>query len=447
MPQTSRRVAFLLVLLLGVFAAGLGAAAYDLLYGLPFLLLQAALLWLLSRTLRASEQRFAKLFHANPAAIVLMRAGDGAYLDVNAAFVELFGYSREELIGANTVGLGLLPAATRAALRAEVARTGHAYGRDLRVTAKDGRIVDVLYALEPIDLDGGRALLALALDITDRKRMEEELRLLNQELEDRVALRTADLHMARGIKNEFLALVSHELRTPLSGVLTLTETLADEISGPLTPRQARYVASIRQSGERLLEIVNVMLNYTLLVSGEVEFAAEPCDLPYLLGLAATSQRYKAEARCQALTVSVPPALTIRSDPQAIVQIGKHLLDNAIKFTPEGGCVGVSAECTPTAVRIVVWDTGVGLPHAGLAEVVKPFTQVAHSLTRSRQGIGMGLAYIDQLLPLLGGSLSYEPNPGGGSRFIVTLAKAPGCKEGGSSAPHLPRADLEVMPRV
>jgi signal transduction histidine kinase len=286
----------------------------------------------------------------------------------------------------------------------------------------------VLYALEPIDLEGVPALLALAFDITDRKRMEEELRTLNQELEDRVAVRTADLHIARGVKNEFLAMVSHELRTPLTGVLTLAETLADEIAGPLNARQARYVAGIRQSGERLLEIVNTMLNYTQLVSGEIEFAAEPCNLGYLLQLAAASQRYKAEARGQTLTVSVAPDLTIRSDPQAIVQIGKQLLDNAIKFTPEGGCVGISTECTPTAVCIVVWDTGVGLPHAGLTEVVKPFTQVAQSLTRSQQGIGMGLAYIDQLLPLLGGSLRYEPNPGGGSRFIVTLRQDPGFQE-------------------
>jgi PAS domain S-box-containing protein len=417
------------------------------------------------QALQRSEARFAKLFHANPAAIVLSRWEDGVYLDVNATFAALSGYSRAELIGQTSVSLGLLEPAARATLVDIVKRQGFARGLDMPITTKEGAVLHVLYSIELIEVEGVPALLSICFDITDRKRMEEELlalneelrtlneelrtlneelrtlneelQTLNEELEERVARRTADLQTMLELKNEFLAMMSHELRTPLTGVLTLAELLQQETGDLLTLRQADYVAGIVRSGRRLLEIINSILSYTQLISGDVVLEREPCNLAYLLKLAAASMRHKTVSKEQELVVAVdPPQLTIVSDSNALVQVCKRLLDNASKFTPAGGRISLTAEVLPgkvlpgevqppgpaptRRVRIVVADTGVGLPGGMLPEATRPFIQLDSTLARRHEGIGMGLAYVDQLLPLLGGTLAYEPNPGGGSRFIVTL---------------------------
>jgi signal transduction histidine kinase len=141
-------------------------------------------------------------------------------------------------------------------------------------------------------------------------------------------------------------------------------------------------------------------------------------------------RRKAQARQQTLTIAVdPPDLTIVSDPQAVVEVVRRLLDNAVKFTPPGGCIGVEAALLAGAqrapnsspvVQITVWDTGPGLDPASLPDLAKPFTQGDASLSRSHEGIGMGLAHVCHLVPLLGGQFELAPNPGGGARFCFTL---------------------------
>lgn len=124
-----------------------------------------------------------------------------------------------------------------------------------------------------------------------------------------------------------------------------------------------------------------------------------------------------------MTVHVEPTgLAVISDSVALVEVLKRLLDNAIKFTPQGGQIGLEAHPTPGAsfVELVVWDTGIGLDRAQLDHILKPFTQADARLARTHEGVGLGLAYVDQMVRLLGGTLDVQSEPGQGSRFTVTL---------------------------
>ena len=186
------------------------------------------------------------------------------------------------------------------------------------------------------------------------------------------------------------------------------------------------MGGIRQSGDRLLAVINGILSYTHLVSGNLQLEAEPCDLGYLLTVCAAALRGTLDARHQAIEVEVTPAdLTIASDAKALAEVIKRLLDNASKFTPEAGQIGIVARAcsaSPATVEITVWDTGVGIAPDQIQRIQQPFTQLDASLARTHEGIGMGLAIVDQLVRFLGGTLAVDSTPGRGSRFTLILPR-------------------------
>ena len=259
---------------------------------------------------------------------------------------------------------------------------------------------------------------------------EQLLQAANAELELRLAARTtaletalADLQHASKLKDEFMAMISHELRTPLMGVLSLSEMLEDHVAGPLNDRQAIYVKGIIRSGERLLTAVNNILSYTQLIAGQVRLRAEPCTVANLLDTGVAAEHGKAAAKDQAIAVQIePPELAITGDANAINEVLTRLLDNAVKFTPAGGQIGLAAYpgASSGTVDLVVWDTGIGIAADEVDRVFNAFTQADGRLTRSHEGFGLGLAYVDKMVRLMGGTIALTSTPGRGSRFTVTL---------------------------
>jgi PAS domain S-box-containing protein len=467
MSSTSSRIPLLLALLFSIFVVAIGVWTDNALFVAPFWLIQLLLLGMalwgqahelrnlrqVQAQLQAREQQYRLLSEGATEAVWAVNL-DGAVTYLSPSVEHLRGYNREESLAMTweqRMAAGMNPAFVDQ-LRAVLARlrSGEDIGEQVIVathTHREGRPVWIETTLAPLCDDGGaplglrlvsRDVTATILEMTERRRIEQELRILNQELEERVALRTADLQAAlaelqsaSALKSEFLALVSHELRTPLTGVLAMAELLDSEAGGPLSSRQRTYLAGVQSGSHRLLDLVNNILSYTQLLSGSVELQHEPCRLDYLLDLAAAALRPAAARKRQTLTITVTPAsLTVVGDPIVLVQIVKRLLDNAVKFTPEYGAVGTEARLHPSSpssaaacLEIVVWDSGVGLTPADLPHIVKPFVQGESGLARSYEGIGMGLTYVDRMLAYLGGRLTLEPNPGGGSRFIVTLPVA------------------------
>ncbi len=403
--------------------------------------------------LRDSEERFRLVVQNSPGIIAIWnRAGEVQYISASATQlpgVELRDAAAEPAPDAADqqpsaeealeqqllVGVGPEAADTWAKMTAAVAdclaHPGVTQRFEYRQRTAAGERRDMEIVIQGFLHSGsGAEVVAVASDITAHRALARMLQASNSELEERVAARTAELgaalaevQRAAQLKDEFLAAVSHELRTPLTGVLGMADALELQNRGQLNEHQLRAVQHIQASGQRLLALVNSILRYTRLMGSAVTLAQEPCRLAEICNRSAQAVQPLAAQKEQSLTVSVdPPTLTVTSDADVIEQLLRQLLDNAVKFTPPGGQIGLEAAASDDGafVQVAVWDTGIGIAPAQQERIFQPFVQGDSSLTRQHQGVGLGLALVRRSVELLGGAITLESEPGQGSRFTVTL---------------------------
>jgi PAS domain S-box-containing protein len=256
-------------------------------------------------------------------------------------------------------------------------------------------------------------------DVTDRQRADRELRRALAELNQA----NADLAQGGRLKDEFLANMSHELRTPLNAILGLSEALLEQATGPLTPRQAKSIGIIATSGTHLLTLINDILDLSKVEAGKLELSPETLNLQDFCESCLLFVRTQAIQKN--IGVAFEPgdrAVKFSADPKRLKQILVNLLTNAVKFTPEGGHIGLTVAESKDGdlLRFTVWDTGIGIAPADERKLFRAFTQIDSGLTRAQEGTGLGLALVAKLVELHGGGLTLESEPGKGSRFIVTL---------------------------
>ncbi|MEI7849562.1 MAG: PAS domain S-box protein, partial [Chloroflexota bacterium] len=271
-------------------------------------------------------------------------------------------------------------------------------------------------------------------DITERKQAEYALQDSHDLLEQRVQERTTelsaanlDLEKAARMKDEFLAAMSHELRTPLTGILGLSEVMQLPGHDPLTEKQSSYLTNIHKSGQRLLVIINDMLDYSMIESGKFNLSLNPCSLEEICQ--SSLQLIESQAAAKGLQSNlsiIPESILLNTDARRLQKILVNLLGNAVKFTPKGGSFGIEALGDRTAgqVQITVWDSGIGIKEEDLPRLFQPFIQLDARLARQYEGTGLGLAMVRRLTELHGGSVTVQSVVGQGSRFTVCLPWQP-----------------------
>jgi signal transduction histidine kinase len=252
--------------------------------------------------------------------------------------------------------------------------------------------------------------------------MQDRLRKVNADLDrkvDELAQANMALYESNRLKSDFLATMSHELRTPLNSILGFSEVLLS--SDQLVDKQQRWVRNIQSSGERLLNLINDILDLAKIEAGKmqvrpVDFSIyDVCD-GLLAMFRPLAEKKNIELRGQ-LEAGIP---ALRQDVLKLQQILSNLLSNAIKFTPEGGRVSLQAEAGPQCVLIKVSDTGVGIASDEQELVFEKFRQGGNPLTREHAGTGLGLSIVRELSKLLGGEVTLVSQLGRGSTFTVRL---------------------------
>jgi PAS domain S-box-containing protein len=361
---------------------------------------------------------------------------DGGRIEfVNDAFVRSTGYTVAEALGRTPLFLhGCLsePPPPGAAL-ATLGR-GESLHAEQLICRKNGERFWVESHLTPVSVADTPYFVTVSRDVTERIRDREALRDLNQQLESRVAKRTAELNLARDeaeranqAKSAFLATMSHEIRTPMNGVIGMVDVMRQ--SG-LHKGQLEMLELIGDSAESLLGIIEDILDFSKIEAGKVDIAHETMSLRNLLESICSLLRQLAASKGVHLTVSVDPLIpdSLRGDEGRIRQVLINLISNAIKFSADGerqGAVSVQAtlvklQSEVATIELVVADNGIGIDEANLARLFIPFSQADASTRRRFGGTGLGLAICKSLVDLMSGHITARSTPGAGSEFTVTL---------------------------
>ncbi|MBE2319061.1 GAF domain-containing protein [Solirubrobacter sp. CPCC 204708] len=224
-----------------------------------------------------------------------------------------------------------------------------------------------------------------------------------------------ELEVASGHKSAFLASMSHELRTPLNAVIGFSDVLLEEMFGPLNERQAEYVRDIRDSGRHLLELINEILDLSKVEAGRMELEPSAVSLPELLdgGMALVRERAARQALTVTLDVGEEVGL-VWGDAVKLKQVVVNLLTNAVKFTPSGGSVAVTASLEGGEVVVLVRDSGVGIAETDQERIFEAFQRGDRRV--STEGTGLGLTLSKRFVELHGGRIWVDSAVGVGSTF-------------------------------
>jgi len=391
--------------------------------------------------------KYFELFEFGPDACFLTDSR-GIIREANAAASKLFGVAAQLLAG--TMLPSYFDEGARKAYRHQVDRlrgSERADDWEICLQPRDGTLTNVSVSIGRI---AGRDKSAagyrwVVRDISKRKQAENSVRLLNRDLELRVASRTnqlaaanrikdellarerqarEDTELSNRIKSDFLALLSHEFRTPLQAIFGYTELLEREIHGPLNESQRRYLLRIQQSQQHLLGLITTILDFAKLESGqEIDLALYPTAinkvLSHMEGLVGAQLEEKELRYSYGCGDSSIVAI---ADAAKVQQILLNLLANAIKFTDRGGSISLECEQEPETIAILVRDTGKGIPPDKLDAIFEPFVQLKPK-GGVTNGTGLGLPISRRLAAAMGGSLDAASEPGKGSTFTLRLRRA------------------------
>jgi two-component system cell cycle sensor histidine kinase PleC len=254
-------------------------------------------------------------------------------------------------------------------------------------------------------------LVCIGFDITEQRQTEINLIKAKNEAET-----------ANRAKSEFLANMSHELRTPLNAILGFSEVIRDRQFGPDLDRYSEYAAHIHDSGEWLLSLISDVLDMAKLEAGKLQLVEEVTDLGDIVDGCLRMVSVRAQEGGIALVPKLPrQPVRLLADQKCVKQILLNLLSNAIKFTPSGGRIELEvSNPRQDGVRLVVSDTGIGIPAANMRQLFQPFHQAESTLTRGRGGTGLGLAITKRLTELHGGTIDVDSSPGTGTTVTVAL---------------------------
>jgi PAS domain S-box-containing protein len=363
---------------------------------------------------RVHEKRYRDLFNHSQA-LICTHDMDGKLLTVNPATCKIMGYEEQEMLGRNLAEF--IPEKHRFRFEEEyikpIRSSNGAISGEFCVISKAGEEIYLLYKNYRREEPGAEPyVIGFSQDITDRIKMEKELRFTKQ-LTDEIAR----------AKESFLAHMSHEIRTPMNGILGIASLLSKT---QLEDQQRNYLQLIQESANNLLVIVNDILDLEKIVAGKLQLETIPFKIVDKIATTIQSFIYRAEEKELGLIFQnfIPADLVVKGDPYRLSQVLNNILSNALKFTETGHITittGIRENNEETAiVEITISDTGIGIVKERLSTIFEPFEQADATISRKYGGTGLGLAISKNMIEMQNGELFVDSEEGKGSTFTIRL---------------------------
>jgi len=363
--------------------------------------------------------------------LIFLKGRDFRYVIANQAHEKLFGCKAEEMIGKTDFDFMPKESAELCRESDELAMSSQDY------ICREEQVLGRWFELAKHAVEDGEGnitgVAGVIHDITGRKQAELELENHREHLEKLVEERTSDLvaakeqaETANKAKSAFLANMSHELRTPLNAIIGFSELMSEGMAGDISDTQKQYAGYILDAGRHLLELVNDILDISRIEAGEVELKIDEIDVADVVDAAV--KMYHTQAKKQDIDLQMDVVADIgcvRADERLVRQVLCNLISNAIKFTPDGGCVRVGARKGKSDegkvnIEFSVADTGIGISKADQTRLFRLFDQLDPSLSKRFPGTGLGLVLSRKLVEMHGGKIWLQSEPGKGSTFSFRI---------------------------
>ncbi|MHC1757745.1 MAG: response regulator [Methanosarcina sp.] len=356
---------------------------------------------------RESQERLKKLIDNALCGILLVDATTHEIVEANQAAEEAIGLPRENLIG-HLCHKFICPAERN---RCPITDLGQTVDKSERILLRNGKgeHLPVLKSVVPVKIGDREYLIESFIDLSERKKAEEEL------LQAKLAAESANR-----AKSEFLTNMSHELRTPLTAIIGFSDVMLGGMSGEFNEQNRKFLNNIANSGKHLLTLINNILDLSKIEAGKMELEPETFLVSEVFNDTRAITSALALKKDISMKYIVEPELSVYADRLRFKQVIYNLISNAIKFTSKGRSVAVSAVKAGDSVRVSVSDTGIGISEENQKLLFQPFRQVDSSINRQYEGTGLGLALVRKFVDLHGGRVWVESETGKGSTFTFEL---------------------------
>ncbi len=368
-------------------------------------------------SLAESEARYRHLFFQNPAPMLIFEATSQRILAANQAFHEHYDYTPEVVLSLSVPDLHI--AGEREAVRRLASQDWGRYAGEWHHHRHDGTTLTVEVHSHDLVFLGEQARLAVISDVTERKRMEDEIRVLNSELEARVEQRTAELAAANKELETFTYLVSHDLKAPLRGIDGYSRLLQEDHAASLNDEGRQFIDNIRTGAAQMNRLIEDLLAYAR--AERRSFSGAPLDLPAQID--AILSGWKRELSSHAVRVDLDlRSSAVRADPEGLKMVIGNLIDNAIKFSRgrDPAVIRISARDTPHHTVITISDNGIGFDMRFHERIFEIFQRLQRA--EDYPGTGVGLAIVRRAMQRMGGRVWAESVADQGASFHLELPR-------------------------